>query len=82
MALLRDGLKRPFSDGTTHVKFTPEDFMARLAALVPRPRANLTRYHGVFAPARTPWTPTKKTSLIQMLVDSCGPVNALSPSAV
>ena len=24
--------------------------MARLAALVPRPRANLTRYHGVFAP--------------------------------
>jgi len=28
--------------------------MARLAALVPRPRANLTRYHGVFAPAH-PW---------------------------
>jgi hypothetical protein len=24
--------------------------MARLAALVPRPRANLTRFHGVFAP--------------------------------
>jgi hypothetical protein len=24
--------------------------MARLAALVPRPRVNLTRYHGVFAP--------------------------------
>ena len=47
-------LKRPFSDGTTHVKFTPEDFIARLAALVPRPRANLTRYHGVFAPAH-PW---------------------------
>jgi hypothetical protein len=47
-------LKRPFRDGTTHLKFTPEDFMARLAALVPRPRANLTRYHGVFAPAH-PW---------------------------
>jgi len=29
----------------------PEDFVARLAALVPKPRANLTRYHGVFAPA-------------------------------
>lgn len=28
--------------------------MTRLAALVPRPRANLTRYHGVFAPAH-PW---------------------------
>ncbi len=26
------------------------DFMARLAALVPRPRAHLVRYHGVFAP--------------------------------
>jgi hypothetical protein len=24
--------------------------VARLAALVPKPRANLTRYHGVFAP--------------------------------
>jgi hypothetical protein len=43
-------LKNPFRDGTTHILFTPEDFMARLAALVPRPRANLTRYHGVFAP--------------------------------
>ena len=26
------------------------DFIARLAALVPTPRINLTRYHGVFAP--------------------------------
>ena len=30
--------------------FEPLDFIARLAALVPRPRAHLTRYHGVFAP--------------------------------
>jgi hypothetical protein len=28
----------------------PLDFVARLAALVPRPRLNLTRFHGVFAP--------------------------------
>ena len=27
-----------------------EDFIARLAALVPKPGCNLTRYHGVFAP--------------------------------
>lgn len=27
----------------------PVDFMARLAALVPAPRVNLTRFHGVFA---------------------------------
>ena len=43
-------LKRPFRDGTTHVLFEPIDFIARLAALVPRPRAHLVRYHGVFAP--------------------------------
>jgi hypothetical protein len=28
----------------------PLDFIARLAALVPKPRVNLTRFHGVFAP--------------------------------
>jgi hypothetical protein len=32
------------------VIFEPLDFIARLAALVPRPRVNLTRFHGVFAP--------------------------------
>jgi hypothetical protein len=32
------------------VVFEPLDFIARLVALVPRPRINLTRYHGVFAP--------------------------------
>ena len=35
---------------TTHVIFEPLDFMAKLAASVPKPRANLTRYHGVLAP--------------------------------
>jgi hypothetical protein len=28
----------------------PEDFLSRLAALVPSPRVNLTHFHGVFAP--------------------------------
>jgi hypothetical protein len=32
------------------VIFEPLDFLARLASLVPRPRVNLTRFHGVFAP--------------------------------
>jgi hypothetical protein len=32
------------------VAFDPVDFIARLAALVPKPRVNLTRYHGVLAP--------------------------------
>ncbi len=48
---VRYTLKTPYRDGTTHVIFEPEDFIARLAALVPKPRAHLTRYHGVFAPA-------------------------------
>ena len=43
-------LKTPYRDGTTQVAFEPVDFVARLAALIPKPRVNLTRYHGVLAP--------------------------------
>ena len=55
LSLTREGLvryafKTPWRDGTTHVLFEPLDFMARLAALIPRPGVNLTRYHGVLAP--------------------------------
>ena len=38
-------LKTPYRDGTTHVLFEPLDFLARLAALVPSPGVNLTRFH-------------------------------------
>jgi hypothetical protein len=48
---VRYELKTPYRDGTTHVIFEPLDFIAKLAALVPKPRVNLTRYHGVFAPS-------------------------------
>ena len=47
---VRYQLKTPYCDGTTHVLFEPLDFLARLAALVPKPHVNLTRFHGVFAP--------------------------------
>ena len=47
---IRYQLKTPYRDGTTHVLFEPLDFIARLVALVPKPRVNLTRFHGVFAP--------------------------------
>ena len=40
---VRYTLKTPYRDGTTHVVFEPLDFIARLAALVPRPRAHLIR---------------------------------------
>ena len=43
-------LKSPWRDGTTHLRMTPLEFMQRLAALVPRARLHLTRFHGVLAP--------------------------------
>ena len=48
--MVRYQLKTPYRDGTTHVMFEPLDFIAKLAALVPKPRVNLTRFHGVLAP--------------------------------
>jgi hypothetical protein len=47
---VRYELKTPWCNGTTHVIFEPLDFISRLVALVPKPRVNLTRFHGVFAP--------------------------------
>jgi hypothetical protein len=43
-------LRHRWRDGTTHVVFEPLDLVARLAALVPPPRANVVRYHGILAP--------------------------------
>ncbi len=43
-------LKSPYHDGTTHIVMSPLEFMQRLAALVPRPRLHLIRFHGVLAP--------------------------------
>jgi len=60
---VRYQLKTPYRDGTTHVIFEPLDFIARLAALVPKPRVNLIRFHGVFAPNsahRARVTPAKR----------------------
>lgn len=55
LRLLPDGrvelrLKRAYTDGTTHMLFAPLDFIARLVALIPPPRAHQVRFHGVFAP--------------------------------
>jgi Putative transposase len=43
-------LKRAWRDGTTHLMFEPLEFLAKLAALTPRPAINLLIYHGVLAP--------------------------------
>jgi hypothetical protein len=43
-------LKSAYKDGTNHIVMEPLEFMERLAALVPRPRLHLIRFHGVLAP--------------------------------
>ena len=56
-------LKKPYSDGTSHLVFAPLEFLEKLAALVPPPRAHLTRFHGVLAPnakIRSKVVPKKK----------------------
>ena len=44
-------LKRPWSDGTTCVIFSPTELIEKLIPLIPRPRCHLTLYSGVLAPA-------------------------------
>jgi hypothetical protein len=43
-------LKSAYRDGTTHIVMSALEFMQRLAALVPRLRHHLIRFHGVLAP--------------------------------
>jgi len=55
LSVLGDGrllyrLKRRWRDGTTHVIYEPLELIERLAALVPPPRLNRTRYSGVLVP--------------------------------
>jgi len=44
-------LKTPWRYGTTHLVMSPPESMQRLAAVVPRPRLHLIRFHGVLAPS-------------------------------
>jgi hypothetical protein len=67
-------MKRCFSDGTRVLRFTPEQFIRRIALLIPRPRQHEITYFGLFASnskgraetVRVPThrrTPAKKPSL-------------------
>ena len=66
-------LKRRWQNGTTAIVFDRSDFIAKLAALVPAPRAHLVRYHGIVGPAK--WR-----SLIvpspDLQFDACGHISA------
>jgi hypothetical protein len=43
-------LKTPWSDGTTHLLFTPSEFIEKLTALIPPPKSHLVRWAGFLAP--------------------------------
>jgi hypothetical protein len=47
-------LRRPWSDGTTHLLFEGTELLEKLAAIIPRPRINLVLYYGLLAP-RARW---------------------------
>ena len=50
-------LKTPSADGTRWLLLSPTELIEKLAALVPPPRQNLLRYHGV-SPQPIPIAPT------------------------
>ena len=43
-------LKTPWSDGTAFLILSAHELLEKLSAIVPPPRSNNTRYHGVLAP--------------------------------
>jgi hypothetical protein len=43
-------LKKSYSDGTTHIVMAPLELLEKIAAIIPRPRVHLTRFHGILAP--------------------------------
>jgi hypothetical protein len=62
--IIRYQLKTPYNDGIKQVIFEPLDFIAKLAALVLKPKMNLSSFHGEFAPNskhRGEVTPSKRS---------------------
>lgn len=47
---LRYEMKRVWRDGTSAIVLQPLDLIARLCAMIPPPRFNTIRFHGLFAP--------------------------------
>lgn len=64
-------LKRSWQDGTTAVVFSPQEFIQRLASMVPPPRCHQVRYHGVLASA---------SSLREFVVPASPPKNSKRPA--
>ena len=73
-------LKTPFRDGTTHIVMSPLELLQRLAALVPRPRLNLIRFHGVLAP-NAKWRSQVVPSRPETVVDGVDEVRCIEEEA-
>ena len=43
-------LKRPFSDGATHLMMTYGEFIEKIAGLIPAPKTHIVRWSGSLAP--------------------------------
>jgi hypothetical protein len=56
-------LRTLYRDGTSHVIFEPLDFIAKLAALVPKPRVNLTRFARIIPDTRPLRGPAKAVQI-------------------
>jgi Putative transposase/Transposase zinc-binding domain len=48
-SVVRVGMKRVFRDGTSAIECSPMEFVEKLAALIPPPRANQVIYSGILA---------------------------------
>jgi hypothetical protein len=68
-------LRHRWHNGATDVIFDPLDLMGKLAALVPPPRFNMVRYHGLLAPSakwRKVITPNGKDDVKSVAGSHCG----------
>jgi len=64
-------LKTPWRNGTAHVTFEPLEFLSRLAVLVPAPRVNTIRFHGLLGPAAE-WRAAIVPIPPEIETDDCG----------
>ena len=75
-------LKTPWDDGTYRIELSPQELLEKLAALVPPPRLNLVRYHGVLAAnaADRPQIVPGPHEQTQDREAACGPDGELTPA--
>ena len=73
-------LKSVWSDGTYRIELSPQELLEKLAALVPPPRLNLVRYHGVLAPNAADRTQIVPGPQEQTCEADHGPESELTPA--